>query len=129
MNFIHPALQVRQTKGRGRGVFTTEDLPEGTVVEVAPVIVMKGSERPLLDQTLLHDYIFLWGKKEDQCCMALGLVPVYNHSYQPNCIYEMNFAKHLMAVITIQDIKAGKELFFNYNGEAGNDAPLWFDVK
>jgi hypothetical protein len=30
----------------------------------------------LLDQTLLHDYIFEWGEKKDQCCMALGYVPL-----------------------------------------------------
>ena len=57
----------------GRGVFTSANIDEGTVIEESPVIVMSKEERKLLDQTLLHDYIFEWGEKKDQCCMALGI--------------------------------------------------------
>ena len=56
----------------GRGVFTSENINKGTIVEESPVIVMTNDERKLLDQTLLHDYIFEWGEKKDQYCMALG---------------------------------------------------------
>jgi len=55
---ILPSLFIASTEGMGRGVFTSEDIPKGTVIEISPVIVMTGGERKLLDQTLLHDYIF-----------------------------------------------------------------------
>ena len=90
---------------------------------------MSREERAHLDKTLLHDYIFEWGEKQDQCCMALGYIPLYNHSYQSNCTYEMDFEKQIIRVKTVRAVKAGEELFINYNGEWNNSKPLWFDVK
>lgn len=93
------------------------------------MIVMSSEERKLLDQTLLHDYIFEWGADSKQCCMALGFVPVYNHSYKSNCEYEMNFESETIKIKTIRNIEAGEELFINYNGDWNNDKKLWFDAK
>ncbi len=126
---MHPAVQVRAAKGRGRGVFTKEALAPKTVVELAPVIVMDGAARVLLDKTLLHDYIFEWGEKADACAVALGLASMYNHRYQSNCEYEMQFKKHTITVRTVRAIAAGEELFINYNGDWNNEKPVWFDVK
>jgi SET domain-containing protein len=113
----------------GRGVFTSENIEEGKLIESSPVIVMSMEERKLLDQTLLHDYIFEWGKKKDQCCMALGYVAVYNHSYHSNCEYEMDFEKQIVNIRTVRFIQAGEELFINYNGDWNNPKPVWFEIK
>ena len=113
----------------GRGVFTSENIDEGTVIEESPVIIMSKEERKLLDQTLLHDYIFEWGEEKDQCCMALGYVAVYNHSYSSNCEYEMDFKKRMIVIKTVQFIRAGEELFINYNGNWNDGKQVWFDVK
>jgi SET domain-containing protein len=128
-SYLHPALMVSTSRGKGRGVFTSEDLPQNLLIEVAPVIVMSGNDRSLLDQTLLHDYIFEWGERKKQCAMALGLIPIYNHSYASNCIYEMHFKEQLIVVKTIIAIRKNKELFINYNGEWNDKTPLWFDAK
>jgi len=126
---ILPTLVIAPTGGKGMGVFTTEDIEKGTVVEVAPVIVMTREERKLLDQTLLHDYIFEWGQDPKGCCMALGYVPIYNHSYRSNCEYEMDYEEGLISVKAVRFIKAGEELSINYNGDWNNVTPVWFDVK
>lgn len=126
---IMPFLFIAPTSSMGRGVFTSENIEAGTVVEIAPVLVMSGEERKLLDQTLLHDYIFEWGVKKDQCCMALGYVPVYNHSYKSNCEYEMDFEEDRISIKTVHFIKAGEELFINYNGDWNDKTPLWFAAK
>lgn len=128
LSFLYPSLYVAQTPGRGRGVFTSEDIPANTEIEVAPVIVMSGEDRKHLDQTLLHDYIFEWGKDQSQCIMALGYVPMYNHSYESNCDYEMDFDKDIITIKTVFKIKAGEELFINYNGAYNDDTKVWFDV-
>jgi hypothetical protein len=127
--FIADALTIKKTKTMGRGVFTRFDLPAKSVVEMAPVIVMSKKERAILDKTLLHDYIFEWGKSSSQCCMALGWIPLYNHSYTANCDYEMHFTKKLIYIITVREIKAGEELFINYNGKWNNKKPVWFDKE
>ncbi|RYY22263.1 MAG: SET domain-containing protein-lysine N-methyltransferase [Chitinophagaceae bacterium] len=126
---ISPEIFVGPTSQMGRGVFTREDLEAGTVIEVSPVIVMNGTDRKLIDQTLLHDYIFEWGDGVDECCMALGYIPVYNHSYQSNCEYDMDYDEEIMTIKTVRFIKAGEELFINYNGDWNNTKPVWFDAK
>lgn len=122
-------LFIFPTTTMGRGVFTSENIEAGTIVETAPVIVMNREDRKLLDQTLLHDYIFEWGDKKDQCCMALGYVPIYNHSYRSNCEYEMDFVQEQISIKAVHFIKAGEELFINYNGNWDDDKRLWFDAK
>ena len=113
----------------GRGVFTREAIEKDTIIEISPVIVMSKEERKLLDQTLLHDYIFEWGEKSEQCSMALGYVAVYNHSYKSNCEYEMNFDEQVITVRTMRYIKAGEELFINYNGDWNNAKKVWFEER
>ena len=126
---ILPCLFIAPTVSMGRGVFTSEDIAAGTLVEIAPVIVMNKEERILLDKTLLHDYIFEWGDQKDHCCMALGYVPIYNHSYQSNCEYEMDFKQQQINIKTVRQVKAGEELFINYNGDWDDSRPLWFNAK
>jgi SET domain-containing protein len=124
---ILPHLYIASTREMGRGVFTSVDIAKDTVIEVSPVIVLSAAERKLLDQTLLHDYIFEWGDDRRNCCMALGYVPLYNHSYRSNCEYEMDFDGQVISIRTVRFIKAGEEVFINYNGDWNNATPVWFD--
>lgn len=125
---ILSSLYIAMTE-RGRGVFTSEGIDRDSIIEVSPVIVMSAAERKLLDQTLLHDYIFEWGREKDQCCMAMGYVPVYNHSYRSNCEYEMNFEEQTIQIKAVRNISPGEELFINYNGNWNDSSPLWFDAQ
>lgn len=124
---IHSSLYIEDTKEMGRGIFTSADLPADTTIEISPVVVMSREERVHLDKTLLHDYIFEWGKDSRQCCMALGYIAVYNHSYRSNCEYEMDYEQKMISIKTVRFIKAGEELFINYNGNWNDDKKVWFD--
>jgi SET domain-containing protein len=90
---------------------------------------LEQADRELLDKTLLHDYIFEWGGRKKQCCMALGYIPIYNHSYTSNCEYEMDYEEETMTVKTMRAVKAGEELFINYNGNWNDARPVWFEAK
>ncbi|HMU10079.1 MAG TPA: SET domain-containing protein [Ferruginibacter sp.] len=125
---LKPYLFVDVTGERGRGVFTRERIPANTVIELSPVIVMDKKDREHLDKTLLHDYIFEWGKQKDTCCMALGLVPIYNHSYKSNCEYFMDFEDDNIMIKTVRVIEKGEELTINYNGDWNDGKKVWFDV-
>ena len=126
---LKPYLYIDKTRDRGRGVFTRERIPAGTVIEVAPVIVMEKTDREYLDKTLLHDYIFEWGKDKNQCCMALGLIPIYNHEYKSNCEYFMDFEDSTIFVKTVCVVEKGEELTINYNGDWNDGKKVWFDVN
>jgi SET domain-containing protein len=125
---IQPFLTIVDTPKMGRGVFSSEKIKAGTIIEISPVIVMNAEERVLLDQTSLHDYIFMWGAELNQCCMALGYVSVYNHSPLSNCEYEMDFAAASITIKAMRDIAAGEELFINYNGNWNDPSPVWFEL-
>ncbi len=122
-------LYIAIIAGKGRGVFTHNPIVANEIIETAPVIVMSAAERKHLDETLLHDYIFEWGINKDQCAMALGYVPIYNHSYDSNCEYFMDYENETMWVKTIRPVAAGEELTINYNGDFDNEKPIWFPAK
>lgn len=126
---IFPSLHIAQTSQKGKGVFTSENLAADLVIEVSPVIVMSLQDRVHLDKTLLHDYIFEWGEEKNNCCMALGFVPMYNHSYQSNCEYFMDYKDDVIFVKTVRPIHAGEELTINYNGDWNDDKKVWFETK
>ena len=125
---ILPILFIAPSADKGRGVFTSEAIDPDTTIELSPVLVMSNEDRKLLDQTPLHDYIFEWGQPATHCCMAMGYVPMYNHSYESNCDYEMDYAHELIRIRTVRSIKKGEELTINYNGEWNDATRLWFDA-
>nr|WP_294908182.1 SET domain-containing protein-lysine N-methyltransferase [uncultured Lacibacter sp.] len=124
-----PCLFIGETEEKGRAVFTNEIIPAGTIIESSPVIVMSADERKLLDQTLLHDYIFEWGPNHDECALALGWISIYNHSYGSNAEYFMDFDSSQMMIKTVHRIEEGEEVTINYNGEWNDEKKVWFDVK
>jgi uncharacterized protein len=126
---ILPDIFIATAEQKGRGVYTAADLKKDMLIESSPVIVMNGEDRKLLDHTLLHDYIFEWGYDKGQCCVALGYISLYNHSYRSNCEYVMNYDEGSIAVKTVRFIKAGEELSINYNGDWNNQKRVWFDVE
>jgi len=126
---VKPFIYIGETLNKGRGMYTSKRIKAGTIIEVAPVIVMTAEERLLVDQTILYNYIFEWQPGEEkQCCMALGNIPIYNHSYSSNCEYYMEYEKYEMYITTVADIEPGEELTINYNGTWNDATKVWFDV-
>ena len=126
---IRSFLYLKSVTNKGRGIFTREKIAANTLIEESPVIVMSAEDRNLLDKTLLHDYIFEWGENKDKCCMALGFIPIYNHSYSSNCEYFMDFEKEIIQVKTVREIEKGEELTINYNGDWNDEKKVWFEVS
>jgi uncharacterized protein len=121
------SLYIDNSEGKGRGVFTHEAIDTGDVIEIAPVIVMGAQDRMHLDATLLHDYIFEWGEDRTQCAMALGWIPIYNHSATANCEYFMDFEEQAMFLKTVRQVQEGEELTINYNGDYNDTRLVWFE--
>lgn len=128
---IREGIYIDYTEEKGNGVYTSTVLPADTIVEISPVIVMTADERTMLDQTLLHDYIFEWGAdgEEMMCCMAQGYISVYNHSPASNCEYFMDYDAKTIMVKTMRDVAANEELTVNYNGDWNDDKPVWFEAR
>jgi len=125
---ILPILTIAPSPSRGRGDFTTERIASGTVIEIAPVIVVDNIQRTKWEETLLYDYIFEWGEDHKSAAIGLGYISIYNHAIDPNCRYDMDYEAETMSITTIKDIKKGEELFLNYNAEGAEEKPVWFEL-
>lgn len=121
-----PGLYIMHTESQGRGVFTAVDIKKGDLIEIAPVIVLKESELPVIHNTTLHDYYFLWGPNNETCAIALGYASMYNHAVHPNANYLLDLPQETIEVFAIEDIEAGSQITINYHGEPGDDEKLWF---
>ena len=126
---ILPCIIIADAGDKGRGVYTTEKIEAGTVVEVAPVLVLSKKERKIIEQTKLYHYIFEWGKSLKKGALAFGYMSMYNHSYNANCEYEMDYDDSIMTVRTVRAVKKGDELSINYNAVPDDPTPVWFDHK
>jgi SET domain-containing protein len=124
-----PSLFVAESDLGGRGIFTAAPIPDGSLIEICPVIVIPGDERRLIDKTTIYDYYFLWGEEEEDCAMALGYGSLYNHSFTPNAIYEADFEHKTMRFFALKDIAAGEEITVNYNGSPEDDEAVWFEIR
>jgi uncharacterized protein len=121
-------LFVAETEKMGKGVFTKTSIDADEIIEIAEVIVLSADDKVLLNKTKLKDYIFDWGPQHDLAAMALGNVPIYNHSSKANCDYIMDFDSNVIIIKTVREIAAGEELFINYVGNWNEDKPVWFET-
>ncbi len=115
-------LEVRQSPGKGRGVFAKVDIPKGKVFERVPLLVFDTEE---LEGSELMDYVFIWGKKT--VAIALGYGSLYNHSYAPNARY-YDGPGRTKVFMTLKTIRAGEEILVNYNGDPKSREKVEFDV-
>ncbi len=122
-----PSLYIGNSALKGRGVYTSAEIQAGDLIEICPVIVCNEEDLPLIHKTRLHDYYFLWGEEEEKCAIALGYGSLYNHSYNPNARYEVDFDEEVIRFYALSTIKAGGEITVNYNGDWQDQNPVWFD--
>lgn len=131
---IMPYLIIEKTLKKGKGVFTQQKIDANTIIEESPVIGMSATDRTFLDKTKLHDYIFEWEGVRDEngaigCCVGLGYISMYNHSYNSNCEYFMDYEKELMQIKSVRNIDMGEEITINYNGDWNDAKKVWFDTE
>lgn len=121
-----PGLYIAHADGKGRGVFTSQAIDVGEVIEVCPVLVIPKAELPIIHKTVLHDYYFLWGEDLDECAIALGFGSIYNHELHPNANFIIDLFNKTIDIEAIRPIGPGEEISLNYHGEPGNEDELWF---
>ncbi len=128
---VRPGAKVRLgiSAGRGRGVFATQPIAAGELIERSPVLVSPAAEWPHLEKTVLYDYVFEWGEDETDSGIALGYAGLFNHSFTPNARYRRRTADLLIEVTAVREIAAGEEITMNYNGDPDDRTPVWFETK
>ncbi len=110
-NWIHPSLEVRETRTCGYGVFAREPILVGTIVLVYGGIVITEEEFNALPDELQHfpfnvaDGLFLAPRDMND----LGVGERVNHSCDPN----IGFSGQIN-LRALRDIESGEEVTFDY---------------
>jgi hypothetical protein len=100
-------LQVRSSRGKGRGIFTTSPIYRGELIHIAPVIVLTEDE---IGQTL-DLYIYTFG---EVYALALGLGSLFNHSQYPTISFIRDFERKEIKYYAERNIVPDEELTIDY---------------
>lgn len=113
---------------KGRGVFATQSISKGTVIDVSPVLILTPDEvSNHTSQTVLQHYTYYWPNPSDPKgpqtqAIALGLGSMFNHSrLRQNVVWSRDIAAETITYAAHRDIQAGEELCISYGS-----ARLWF---
>lgn len=119
-------LEIRTFKGKGRGIVTTEAIPEATLIEVCPILEFKVGQD---ERHILEHYAFRW--TPNKIALVLGFGSLYNHSFDPNAWFDFDWKEKLVYVRTLVDIPKETEICINYAGSCTDpkEANLWFHTK
>lgn len=112
--------------GKGRGVVAARAFRRYEVVDSASVVVLSPEDWAAVEGTVLGQYAFRWGDEGGQRAMALSTASFFNHSFAPNTCPKVLLDDLRIDFLALEDIAAGDELTFNYNGRPSDGSPLWF---
>jgi len=118
-------LEIRNVRGKGRGVFSLVPFYRGQVIEYCPILEFPNGQATY--DSVVHHYTFAWTGRRS--ALALGYGSLLNHSYTPNAVYAFRMAKKIISIRALRNIALGEEILINYNGDPKDQTPLWFDVK
>jgi len=119
-------LFIMDSPGRGRGVFTNQSIPKGSIIEICPCIILSTNDTTQIHQTLLHDYYFLWDIDQKTSAIALGYGSLYNHSDTPNAEFLIDYDATSIKIVGLKDINSMEEVTINYIDLKQTDYKLWF---
>jgi uncharacterized protein len=119
-------VRVGRSAIHGTGVFAERRFDPDEIIERCPVLTLDGPDADAVVDTVLGNYIYEW---EQGYALALGYGSLYNHSHQPSARYEMDYEIDEIHVVARRRIKRGEEITISYNGDATDQAPVWFEEE
>ncbi|MBP0014857.1 MAG: SET domain-containing protein-lysine N-methyltransferase [Roseofilum sp. SBFL] len=114
-------IEIQLFPEKGRGVVATQFIPQGTLIEKAPVVDFPAEERSILDSTQVFKYYFVIPSEYDQrkevrAYLVFGLASFCNHSGTPNT--HINWVEDKTGLwaylIASEEIKPGEECLMFY---------------
>lgn len=106
-------LYLKETKGRGWGVYCSRPIPKGRIFEVAPIIYLPRKFWKRIGDTPLESYRFtFWGRTS---AIVLGYGSIYNHSRDgANCEWDLNPRRRVYFFRATKYIPAHTEICHDY---------------
>jgi len=137
-----PVIEVNDSPIHGAGVFAKKDCRPGSVIELAPLILLSQTDRDLLQHTALFGYYFVINHSNPDpnpdldpdsdpnpdyaIAMGLGASSLYNHSPEANAAYSISIEDQVITIRDHRPIRKGEEITLNYNGSPDDPNPVYF---
>jgi SET domain-containing protein len=123
---INPPTKIYVDKSpiHGWGVFASEDIKEGEVIEEVPILTLPINKGEV--SGILLDYRFNWpqGVEWEEQVVGLGFASLYNHSDSANAYWVSDTDKRTFKFISNRNISVGEEIFVWYG-----DVNYWNDGR
>lgn len=110
-------IEIKESPGKGLGVFAIEDIEEGEIIEECLLLKLPIEKGEL--SSLFLDYRFNYpqeGEWEEQV-IAMGYGSYYNHSNSPNAFWRDHPNKRAFQFISTRRIFRGEEIYVYYGGD------------
>jgi hypothetical protein len=116
----------------GLGIFATEDIEKGELIERCPMIQLGWRNRYQGDP-IIHKYCYTQGGCKCKDCqmhgvtsyMVLGYGMLYNHQDEPNTLWNFQFPNLIGDVVAVKDIKKDEEIFVSYGENYFSNRPKY----
>jgi SET domain-containing protein len=118
INLTHPKkLEVKTSNIHGYGVFATDDIKQGEIVEDCYIIKIP-LKRGFMPQMFI-DYKFKWQTDDGTIeeVLPLGFGCIYNHSDNYNVTWRQITERKIIQFYAVKDIKKGEEVCHWYGNK------------
>jgi hypothetical protein len=137
--FLSPKLEVRTSPIEGRGVFCTDDIKKGELIEEAHLLLLKDNTWEGCDEELRR-YVFPWvhlRKDWKGFCdehggilpihatrpvVVLGFGMIYNHADDYSVGFVVDKHQLICSYKVNRDVESGTELTINYGEDYFSDS-------
>lgn len=117
-----PHLHLKQTPTKGRGVFASQKIETGTILDVSPVLILDPVENTThIERTSLYHYTYNWplqttaGATVKTQAVVFGLGSMFNHSnLRQNVVWQRDLEGEVIVYRALRDVDAGEELCISY---------------
>lgn len=109
-----------------RGVFATDDIEEGELIERCPSVALDWRTRYQKDP-VVWAYMYTSSCPCDECkkhgahfVMVMGWGQIYNHQDDNNASMKINLKDNFVDVVALKKIRNGEEIFVSYGSKYFN---------
>lgn len=117
-------IYIDNSKIHGLGVFASEKISTGELIEITPILDMKIPNGQVSD--CMIDYRFNWPQGNEPILQAVawGYGSLYNHSETPNAFWKSNLDNFTFEFYATKDIEKDEEILVYYG-----DMSYWEDGR
>ncbi len=122
-------LYIQEIRKKGRGVFCTEAIATGELIEICPLVLIRPEDVAIIENTVLGHYGFYFNREENSFALAMGFGSMYNYAQYPNASHLIDTDQQTITYTACAPIPAHEEITINYSGEYGRDFSSWFTER